>query len=383
MSAGDIHVPVLLSISAKGLANKDTLSKSDPFVIVYDGDVEIGRTETIQNNLNPVFSRKVQHKYYFEKIQTLKFSVRDDDGKKSEDLGVVTITLAEIISKSSVDRPLKFNGKDKGIITIKGTEIKDIRPGKVQMNIVGSKLDKKDTFGKSDPYLVIYNKLTNEKLFTTEIIKNNLDPVWRTLKLTLCETVRIECYDWDKNSAHDLIGICEVPLATLKEPFEVDLISKKQKKAGSLKFSNLKFFKEYSFLDFIQNGTELNFAVAIDFTGSNGHPHSQESLHFIGTQNAPNQQFTAYEHAISSIGGVLEYYDSDRLFPTFGFGAKINGQVYHNFNVNLQQNPNVQGTSGILGAYRNCLHQVELYGPTVIIHSFRTLRQLSTACSNQ
>ena len=366
MSTTNIHVPILLSISAKKLVNKDTLGKSDPFCEVYDGDVLVGKTETIQNNLNPTFTQKIEYKYYFEKTQLLKFSMRDNDGKKSEDLGSVTIALSEIISKSTVDKTLVLNGKEKGVITVQGAEIRQIRPGHIKFNLSGAGLDKKDTFGKSDPYVIFYNALTNVKLFTTEIIKNTLDPVWRPIKIGLCEKVRLECFDWDSDSVHDLIGSCEITWEGIKESHQVDLISKKKKKAGILKLSAIKPIKEYSFLDYIQNGTMLNFAVAIDFTGSNGHPSKKDSLHYIGTQAAPSKTYTAYENAISGIGSVLEYYDQDRLFPVYGFGAKINkGDVSHNFNVTFNENPNVFGVQGILGAYRNCLYQVELWGPTV------------------
>eukprot|EP00835_Amoeboradix_gromovi_P001858 NODE_94_length_21515_cov_0.130417.p8 type:complete len:368 gc:universal NODE_94_length_21515_cov_0.130417:1773-670(-) len=364
----DINVPILLSISAKDLINKDSFSKSDPFCVIYSDEVELGRTETIKNNLSPVFSTKIQLKYYFEKIQLLRFNIRDDDGKKSQDLGSVTIALSEIITKSEIQKPLLLNNKEKGSIIINGREIKEIRPGKIKLTLSGVGLDKKDTFGKSDPYVIIYNSLTNSKLYSSEVIKNTLNPNWNPFNLDLCERIRIECFDWDKTGSHDLIGLCDIDVANIKDSQEAQLISKKGKKSGLLKFYNVKELKEYSFLDYIQTGTQLNFAVAIDFTGSNGNPQDTHSLHYI------NSPMTAYEHAISSIGGVLEYYDSDRLFPVYGFGAKIKGIVYHDFNVSFQPNANVFGVSGILGAYRNCLSQVELYGPTV----FRTNSEFCT-----
>ena len=365
----DINATVLLSITCKGLLNKDALSKSDPFCLVMENQVEIGRTETIKNNLNPSFVKKIQLKYYFERVQKLLFNVRDDDGSNSEDLGSVEITLAQIISKSEIEVPLQINGKEKGKIIVSGREIKQVKPGFLSFKCNGTKLDKKDTFGKSDPYLILYNGLTNEKIYESEVIKNTLNPSWNMIKIPTSEKIRLECFDWDKQGSHDLIGTCEVVLDTLKEHFEVELMSKKLKKAGTLTFSTISFHHYYSFLDYIQNGTELNFAVAIDFTGSNGAVDQLNSLHYIGTQQQPSQQMTAYEHAISSIGTVVEYYDSDKSYPVFGFGAKLKSddKVYHDFHLNFQQNPYVSGIQGILGAYRNCIYQVDLYGPTVIL----------------
>jgi hypothetical protein len=66
----------------RGLANKDTFSKSDPCCVVQekasDGRWrEIGRTEVIDNNLNPTFKKKIEMTYYFEKKQELKFIIYD------------------------------------------------------------------------------------------------------------------------------------------------------------------------------------------------------------------------------------------------------------------------------------------------------------------
>ena len=43
-----------------------------------------------------------------------------------------------------------------------------------------------------------------------------------------------------------------------------------------------------------------------------------------------------YELAIKSVGEIIEDYDSDKLFPTLGFGARIppRGDVSHMFYVN-------------------------------------------------
>lgn len=71
------------------------------------------------------------------------------------------------------------------------------------------------------------------------------------------------------------------------------------------------------------------------------------SLHAIGPQN---QYFTA----ISQVGAVLEPYDYNKMFPTFGFGGIPEpGQgVSHNFPLNSNpQQPAVLGTQGILDVY--------------------------------
>ena len=70
----------------------------------------------------------------------------------------------------------------------------------------------------------------------------------------------------------------------------------------------------------------------LDFTASNGNPRNPDSLHYIAYGGQMNQ----YELAIKSVGEIIEDYDSDKLFPTLGFGARIppRGDVSHMFYVN-------------------------------------------------
>ncbi|KAL5979561.1 hypothetical protein ACLOJK_019467 [Asimina triloba] len=87
----------------------------------------------------------------------------------------------------------------------------------------------------------------------------------------------------------------------------------------------------YTFLDYIAGGCELNFMVAIDFTASNGNPRLPDSLHYID----PSGRFNAYQRAIIEVGEVVQFYDTDKRFPAWGFGARpIDGPVSHCFNLN-------------------------------------------------
>merc|ERR1719454_808340 len=107
---------------------------------------------------------------------------------------------------------------------------------------------------------------------------------------------------------------------------------------------------------------EMNFVVAIDYTASNLDPANPNSLHF-NHGPMPNQ----YVQAIQSVGEIIQDYDTDKLFPVYGFGARIppNGQVSHMFPCNFQNhNPFVQDVNGILEVYRHCLPQIQLFGPT-------------------
>ncbi|GFS12358.1 copine-8 [Elysia marginata] len=106
----------------------------------------------------------------------------------------------------------------------------------------------------------------------------------------------------------------------------------------------------------------MNFTVAIDFTASNGNPAQSSSLHYINPYQ-PNQ----YASAIQAVGEIIQDYDSDKLFPVLGFGARIDNTQApsHEFAVNFNpSNPYCQGVGGILHAYHSALPRVQLYGPT-------------------
>ncbi|XP_069101627.1 copine-8-like [Argopecten irradians] len=137
---------------------------------------------------------------------------------------------------------------------------------------------------------------------------------------------------------------------------------------------------QHSFLDFIQNGTEMSFTVAVDFTASNGNPSSPTSLHYLNPYGAPNQ----YAAAIQAVGEIIQDYDSDKLFPALGFGARMSdGSVHHEFALNFNpSNPFCQGVQGILQAYYNSLKNVQLYGPTNFAPVINHVARFATAVTD-
>uniref|UniRef100_A0A8C1DYZ5 Copine-3 n=1 Tax=Cyprinus carpio carpio TaxID=630221 RepID=A0A8C1DYZ5_CYPCA len=385
---------VELTVSCENLLDKDVGSKSDPLcVLLMDTSgnqwFEVDRTERVKNCLSPKFAKKFVVDYYFEVVQKLRFGIYDIDNKTidiSDDdfLGEFECSLGQIVSSSKLTRPLMLKNKKpagKGTITISAEEIKDNRV--VNFEMEARKLDNKDFFGKSDPYLEFYRQTETgwQLAHRTEVVKNNLNPCWRPFKIplrSLCagdmeKPIKVECYDYDSDGSHDLIGIFETNMKRLQEasrttPAEFECINSKKKQKKSYKNSGVvcvkvcQITKEYTFLDYIMGGCQINFTVGIDFTGSNGDPKSPDSLHYISPQGV-----NEYLSAIWSVGLVVQDYDSDKMFPAFGFGAQIppSWQVSHEFPLNFNPaNPFCAGVEGVVEAYRMCLPQVKLYGPT-------------------
>ncbi|XP_070574849.1 copine-2-like [Ptychodera flava] len=405
---------VELRISCRKLQNKDITSKSDPIVALLmqlgGSWVEVDRTDKVQNSLDPDFSKALVVDYMFEEVQKLTFSVHDIDNesdKLSDDdfLGQHECTLGQIVSIGTYTKPLsKKSGSTIGesTITIIAEEVSDSKQV-LNLSFRGHKLDKKDLFGKSDPYLEFLKPGSQGNwilVHRTEVIKNNQEPTWKTFKVSvqsLCNAnyekeIKIVCYDWDDDGSHDLIGETTTNAQQMIDgtnggrQVEWQLIhpKKKAKKksyvhSGLLFLTSCKITQEYSFLDYVLGGCQINFTVGIDFTGSNLNPDEPTSLHYINPGH-PNQ----YSQAIMAVGNVIQDYDSDKMFPALGFGARIppNWETSFEFAINFNiSNPFCAGVQGILQAYENCIRQVRLWGPTnvapIIYHVARFAQEAS------
>uniref|UniRef100_A0A674NBS0 Copine family member 9 n=1 Tax=Takifugu rubripes TaxID=31033 RepID=A0A674NBS0_TAKRU len=255
---------------------------------------EFGRTEVIDNTLNPDFVRKFVLDFFFEEKQNLRF-----------DVGI---------------------------------------PGKKCGTII----------------------------FAAEELSNCRDIATMQFLFVIC------CYlSWIyygiRTSDHDFIGEFTTSYRELSRGqnqfnvYEVLNPKKKGKKkkyinSGTVTLLSFKAESEYTFVDFIRGGTQLNFTVAIDFTASNGNPSQPTSLHYMSPY-----QMNMYAMALKAVGEIIQDYDSDKLFPAYGFGAKLppDGKISHAFPLNSNpENPNCMGIDGVLEAYFQSLRMVQLYGPT-------------------
>ncbi|XP_052456979.1 copine-7-like [Carassius gibelio] len=388
---------VELRVSCRSLLDRDTLNKSDPCVMLMVQNqgqwTELDRTEVIKSNLNPVFAKVLMLDYYFEEVQKLRFEVYDIHGTHSigtrddDFLGGVECTLGQIVAQKKMVKPLllkygKYAGKS--TITIHAEEISG-NNGYVELSFCAKKLDDKDLFSKSDPFLEIYrinDDETEQLVHRTEVIKNNLNPVWEPFKVSLislcsCDDERkLKCLVWDYDSRgkHDFIGefytnFKEMQKISSGNKVTWDCIDpkyklkkKNYKNSGLVILSDLKLHRVYSFLDYIMGGCQIHFTVAIDFTASNGDPRNSCSLHYINPYQ-PNE----YLKALIAVGEICQDYDSDKRFSALGFGARIppKYEVSHDFAINFNtEDDECEEIQGVVEAYQNCLPKIQLYGPT-------------------
>lgn len=385
-----------LRISCRQLINLDVMSLSDPVVQVFQLNstgqpVLLGATEKISDSLNPDFTRTVRVVYCFEVVQQLVFRVLDDDGASGHELiGEATCVLTDIVLSDSLSftatltLPAGATRKGKGprgSITVSAEDVSG-RRSLLRLQFSALALDKKDLLGKSDGFLVLSRVRANgitAAIVKTEVVKNSLNPTWQPLSTSSAALygndeaaiVEIQCFDWNKSSPAELIGVVRVPAAELLKPGTWELINpKKQAKkkgyrnSGTLRLNSAVVTPTASFLDYLGAGLHITACVGIDCTASNGAPTFATSLHYLSPYQ-PNQ----YQRAIASVGAVVEPYSSNRAFLAYGYGGMtpVHNVVNHCFAFNMNEMAPVipAGTAGLLNSYAISMPQIRLSGPTL------------------
>ncbi|VDK20023.1 unnamed protein product [Taenia asiatica] len=257
----------------------------------------------------------------------------------------------------------------------------------IVLKMQGVGLDKKDMFGKSDPYIIILRRNDRgkwEQCYQSEVVKKTLAPDWKPLLISLdrlCEgnLDRSHGYFILKFASAVSTGMGRMAKGTLPyllmtnnpaldtvDPDIDDVIGEFITTARCLltcsqegrNFEvNVKVSistNACSFLDYILSGTSINVIVGIDLSSQIHQSHNPmlftEAIS-IAKSAAVNSEYII---AIQAVVEILQEYDSDELFPAFGFGTRIGSDGRKSHLVPLTgdpSNPNCKGVSGVLAAY--------------------------------
>ena len=292
-----------LFISCSNLKDVDILGSSDPFVIIYmkEGEVwnQIGKTEMIKDNLNPLFQTSFFINYFFEKHQYLKFEVLDGDNMsgKSKIIGSTQTTVGTIVGSpgSSLTTNVMNKNKISGQITLKFESVQesDIQ---IVMKLGGRNLTStKSCFicSNNNIILEIYRQSSDNKslwlkVHESEPIADNTNPMYPPLSITgqkLCNSnknlpIQFRFYNV-VNIQRTLIGQCNTTLAQIMDKRIIDL-QNNQMPAGNLIIDSIDTVEKPIFIDYLKGGMQINVSVAIDYTASNGQINEPSSLHFLG-----------------------------------------------------------------------------------------------------
>lgn len=403
---GSQHVTFIsLELRAAGLRNRDYFTKSDPVCKVSTSLIDgknnipigqkvssqwkyIGETEVVKNSLSPIWTRRIRMEYRFDQAKYVRFELIDVDNfnkVSGQALGSCVIALADIVRNGSVCQNIvrdKHGNGNSGQLTIRAHDENAVGQVQLSLTLAATNLDKKDKFGKSDPYYRLKvmrsgNSLSVEMLYKSSVIKKNLNPTWEKKDVTVPTeglpwsqiSFICEVFDHDKFKKHDLIGEAKFTLEDLhqqKKRFAVinpsRLGSRNYANSGELIVSAVEIHQLHSFLSYLQGGLRLDFAVAVDFTASNKICTDSSSLHFLGDPSRPNP----YEQALTSIGNTLLAYTADQTVTALGFGAILPRQAKASFDFALtgRSDARVVGVKNLLEAYRFAARSVTFSGPT-------------------
>ncbi|KAG6736624.1 hypothetical protein POTOM_060502 [Populus tomentosa] len=340
-----------LSFSATNLRDRDVLSKPDISTVSDFFSSVSYHISSMHMTLNTQFHNIDVKMLKLEELQFLGEAswyylslVSVGTGCNQANVGSLTLDLL-----FREDPTMSGNPRHCGQLIVHAEECISSKTT-MEMVLRCSDLEHKDLFSKSDPFLLI-----------SKIVEEN--------------PLMIECFNFNGSGKHDLIGKVKKSLVELEKlhsngegenlflPTTVGHNHQNKVLKSQLFVDKFSQSSQWTFLDYLAGGWELNFMVAVDFTASNGNPRLPDSLHYLD----PSGRLNAYQRAIIEVGEVLKFYDSDNRFPAWGFGARpIDGPVSHCFNLNGSNNHcEVDGIQGIMTAYTSALHNVSLAGPTL------------------
>ena len=132
-------------------------------------------------------------------------------------------------------------------------------------------------------------------------------------------------------------------------------------------------FDKVSLLKLKKEGLNIDLSIAIDFTGSNGHPNYSNSLHYISNGFVNN-----YEKSIRACADILSIYNKNDEYDVYGFGADINGEFKRCFNINGDNkngNNKIKGIENVIKEYKRTVNEVELSGGTYFAPVIKSINE--------
>ncbi|KAF9352145.1 Copine-8 [Mortierella sp. NVP85] len=332
----------------------------------------IGKTEMVLNKLDCDFVKSIIIDYRFESVQHIRFTVVDVDNQNNpswtaqELIGHFDTEVGKIVGSvgrtlaGALVHPERRNARRGNIIISAEEQSQSKRV--IKFNIEATKLTKKGLF-RTDPnsFFIIYRASENNMfspIYQSPVERSKNNPIWAEFSIKeseLCNgdpnrPLKIEVKKFKNNGPeHTTIGTTPVfSVQELQNSVMPKYLPLSPMPAGTeLVIRRMIVTEPPSFLDYLAGGVPLNLVVAIDFTQSNGDPSHPNSLHYRNPSGDND-----YSRAIRAVGHILQNYDTDKRFPVYGFGGKVNGQ------------PEVEGVDGILAAYWHALQHAQLYGPT-------------------
>lgn len=384
------------------LINNFDPSEPNSFISFYQRVADsawskIGSTEIVCFSKDPTFSTPLNINYFFEENQEIRCKVICSIAGETEEndqnlLGFCEFFIGQLLGspgQSLAHLLHSAEGKSVGYIVLKAEQVVESN-NKVAFVVSGKKLeDVSGMFSPFEPFFCFSRVLADggKQLIYKSSYENGKNVVWKKFEVSLDklslgdynQSILIEVFDNKTLGDHEFIASTVFNLnQVLNEGVEkFELINEKKKRnkqgyenSGYIIFKTCKLVNVYTFLDYIKGGCHISLDIAVDFTGSNKHPSSQSSLHYIDKdQNNLNH----YQQALKAVSEILLQYSSDKKVGMYGFGGKINNVISHCFPLTITEDPYVYGVEGIMDVYKSALTFVGLSGPTRFSDLLKTI----------
>ncbi|OXA64514.1 Copine-5 [Folsomia candida] len=381
---------VEISISCRNLLDMDVFSRSDPMCVVYHHPlgtahwVELLRTETLYDCLNPDFVTKIIMDYRFEEEQQLRFEIYDIDSpsvnlETHDFLGYAETNLAQVVStghngctlqlqqnKSKYYPILPKQAKQsKGTIILLAEELIQYKE-EATLKLQGVNMGRAVCCVFQPKFFYVLSKINENGNYTIVYRSEEApgtSPIWASATISMRSLagdkdrcLQLQVWQVGFNGYHKSLGFYYTTVNKMQSLIGKEGVKLAGKngleKESSLRFIQVMIAPVYTFMDYISNGTQIHCCFAIDFTASNGDPSDPNSLHHFSTCGA---RLNPYEQAIQAVGEIIQEYDHAKQFPVYGFGARVppSGNVCHNFPVTLTDSPDCAGIDSVIEAYSN------------------------------
>jgi hypothetical protein len=125
--------------------------------------------------------------FVFEVQQNLRFEVIDTHS--TELLGAVNTTVGAIVGAQSQSLALDLmteTGANAGQVLLRAEEVRG-STDMIYVELAAKDVEDVEFWGRSDPFIIIFKECdgTYVKVYTTEYLPNNLNPLWKGFQLSI------------------------------------------------------------------------------------------------------------------------------------------------------------------------------------------------------
>jgi hypothetical protein len=369
---------------------------------------QLGRTEIIRDCCHPDFHISFRLDYQFEEDQHLCLrcfsetsSIQSTNNpSNSTYLGGCYFTMGQLVGsmENSLHIPLRtFKSTNQSFCLLRASQMRDgsevLRFQFKAQNLRkdGIFFTKRNINPKAQIQVLGPDNKTWKSVWQSSTARNTPNPVWDMDEISISALtqgdfhraicIQILNFPDDGFPPHEIGGLVLSVNELLRVPNTYDIMKSNRngvnRVVGKLLIESADILHRPSMLDYVLGGCDIGLLVAVDFTLSNGDPKDPKSLHYRN-DTVPNE----YQQAIFKIGTIIEHYATNKNFPMWGFGAKVN---------HLKQDclllgggsgggsDTKSGVQGLLDAYNSAflIPGFDLSGPTHFVPILRAAAQWS------